>query len=357
MNFFLKFILVLLLSIAAVFLMKFSTRLVTIMSISQISDQTEDGLYSMNVSYKYSLENLTPTDIDGDEDFVKTIVEEAIPWIPVKMDVRKFGCSAFKMQDKSGAFMMGRNYDFKFDTSCMLVRCKPEDGYASIAFAALDNLKANTPLRTLKSKISCLAAPFICLDGINEKGVSIAVLTLDSPPAFQRTAKPVLGTSILIRLVLDKAATTEEAIQLISKYDAFSANGRDYHFFITDASGDSRVVEFDCDDPARETVVTRSDVVTNFFICHMDSVLPYQKNGLYGHGKERYDKIVAVMDENDGKCSRYDAWKALKEASQAPKEGDVTSNTQWSILYNNTSRTAEICQHRNWSSTKTFKID
>jgi len=35
---------------------------------------------------------------------------------------------------------------------------------------------------SLKKKLATLTAPFICLDGMNEKGVSIAVLTLDSEP-------------------------------------------------------------------------------------------------------------------------------------------------------------------------------
>lgn len=36
--------------------------------------------------------------------------------------------------------------------------------------------------------------------------------------------------------------------------------------------------------------------------------------------------------------------------SQAPKEGDVTSNTQWSIVYDDTHLTAEIAIRRDWDS-------
>ena len=72
---------------------------------------------------------------------------------------------------------MGRNYDFKLDTSAMLVYCTPPNGYKSVAFAALDNISANTPDESMKKKLATLTSPFICLDGMNEKGVSIAVLT------------------------------------------------------------------------------------------------------------------------------------------------------------------------------------
>ena len=47
---------------------------------------------------------------------------------------------------------MGRNYDFKNDTSAMLVYCTPKDGYASVAFAALDNINANTPDASMAKK-------------------------------------------------------------------------------------------------------------------------------------------------------------------------------------------------------------
>ena len=97
----------------------------------------------------------------------------------------------------------------------MLVRCNPKDGYKSIGFAALSHIYDNDSEKNMKTKAACLISPYICLDGINEKGLGIAVLTETSEPTLQRTGKPVLLTTVLIRLVLDKAATTEEAIELI----------------------------------------------------------------------------------------------------------------------------------------------
>ena len=59
------------------------------------------------------------------------------------------------------------------------------------------------------------------------------VLTLDSDPTYQQTGKPMIATTLAIRLVLDRAATTAEAVELLSKYDMFASSGRDYHFYIT----------------------------------------------------------------------------------------------------------------------------
>lgn len=232
-------------------------------------------------------------------------------------------------------------------TSAMLVYCEPKGGYKSVAFAALDNISANTPDASMKKKLATLTAPFICLDGMNEKGVSIAVLTLDSEPVHQNTGKPVIGTTLVIRLILDRAATTEEAVELLNQYDMFATSGRDYHFYITDASGDGRVVEYDCESETREMVATPIRSITNFFGLYKDKVLPNQKNGIYGHGKERYDKMEAIFDYEEVYTSDV-AWEALKAASQEPSEEEVTSNTQWSIVYDDTNLTAEIALRRNW---------
>ena len=107
---------------------------------------------------------------------------------------------------------------------------------------ALDNVGANNPELSDKTRLATLLSPFISLDGINEKGVSIAVLTLDSKPVRQQSGKPVIATTLAIRLILDRGASTEEAVTLFEKYDMFASSGRDYHFYVTDSNGDGRVI-------------------------------------------------------------------------------------------------------------------
>lgn len=43
------------------------------------------------------------------------------------------------------------------------------------------------------------------------------------------------------------------------------------------------------------------------------------------------------------------AWEALKAAAQKPFAEHITSNTQWSIVYDDTNLTAEIVLCRNWN--------
>ena len=47
----------------------------------------------------------------------------------------------------------------------------------------------------------------------------------------------------------------------------------------------------------------------------------------------------------------------MKAASQDPDPDDITSNTQWSVSYNNTDLTAEIAIRRNWEDVTRFGIN
>lgn len=334
---------------AGEFVCEYTGRFQTIRTIEKVTDYEDYNLYSMDVKYDYDLDRVIEYGITDDQSLVDAIVEEAIPILPVQIDVPDFGCSAFTLQEADGDILMGRNYDFRRDTSAMLVYCEPEDGYKSVGFAALDNISANTPKETMKKKLATLTAPFICLDGMNEKGVSIAVLTLDSEPVHQNTGKPVIGTTLAIRLILDRAASTAEAVELLQQYDMFASSGRDYHFYITDSTGDGRVIEYDCESETRKMVATPVRSVTNFFALYEDQVLPNQRNGIYGHGKERYDKMEALFDYEEV-YTKDAAWEALKAAAQEPSAEDITSNTQWSIIYDDTNLTAEIILRRNWEN-------
>lgn len=340
-----------------VFTAVYFTRFMTIASIEKHSDY-EDGfnLYSMKVKYSYDTQKLIDSGFTDTQGFVNAVVKEALPLLPVKLELPSFGCSVYRAFNEDGDAIMGRNYDFKNNTSCMAVFCEPKDGYRSVSFAAMNNISANEPEKSFRQKMACLASPFSALDGVNEKGVSIAVLTLDSEPTDQNTGREKITSSIAIRLVLDYAATTEEAVQIMSKYDMYAVNGRDYHYFISDASGNSVVVEYDCEREDRAFTVTPIEAVTNFFGMYIDRVESFQRNGIYGHGKERYDYMMEIIEPNNGVLDVSESWEALMAAATEPKLDAVTSNTQWSIVFNNTDASADITLRRHWGDVFSFKV-
>ena len=67
-----------------------------------------------------------------------------------------------------------------------------------------------------------------------------------------------------------------------------------------------------------------------------------------GHGRERYDAVMKVLDDEKGNYTCDTVWNAMKAAAQNPDPDAITSNTQWSVSYNNTNLTAEIAIRRNW---------
>ena len=343
-------VLILVLLLVAGFGVLYAGRIRTVNSIEKVTDYDDYNLYRMEVKYDYSLDDVINYGIKDNQTMIDAILKDALPLLPVKIEAPSFGCTAFTLTDADGDVHMGRNYDFKNNTSAMLVYCAPKNGYKSVALTALDNISANDPEAGLKKKLACLTAPFICLDGMNEKGVSIAVLTLDSEPVNQSTGKQKIFTTLAIRLVLDRAATTQEAVDLLDSYDMFATSGRDYHFFVVDASGDARVLEYDPEQEGRPLRWTSMQAITNFYGCYAYKVQPNQRNGIYGHGKERYDAIMEVlaMRDPDGDIPADTAWKALQAAAQEPSPNDVTSNTQWSLVYDDTDLTAQIVIRRKW---------
>ena len=348
-------LLLLLLAVAG-FGVLYAGRLRTVNSIEKLTDYADYNLYCMDVKYDYSIDDVINFGITDNQSMIDSILKEALPLLPIQMKAPQFGCSAFTtVLDRH--IVMGRNYDFKRDTSAMLVYCAPKDGYKSVALTALDNISANQPDANLKKKLACLTAPFICLDGMNEKGVSIAVLTLDSEPVDQNTGKQKIFTTLAIRLVLDRAATTQEAVDLLNSYDMLATSGRDYHFFVSDATGDSRVIEYDPEQDGRPLVDTKIAAITNFYGLYGDRVEPNQKNGIYGHGKERYNAIMDVLDANAGRMTVDTTWEALRAAAQDPNPNDVTSNTQWSLIYDETALTAQIAIRRNWADVTYYDLN
>lgn len=341
------------------FSVTYFTRIQTLMTLEKITDY-EDGynLYTITVKYDYSIDDVIHSGYTDTQGFVDAVIKESLPLLPVSIKVPSYGCSAFRTMTNDGNILMGRNYDFKLDTSALMVLCEPQDGYKSISFCALNNVGADQADSGIAKKMACLTAPFIANDGINEKGVSIAVLTLPSDPTMHDTGKPKLATSLLIRLVLDRAASTDEALELISQYDILSSNGRDYHFIISDATGNSVAVEFDCDSEGREMVVTPTQAITNFYVMYADKVDPELDNGKYGKGaaKVRYTAMLDVLKANEGSIDRNVAWEALRAAAQDPNPEDITSNTQWSVIFDNTNVTAEFALRRHWEDRFSFKI-
>ena len=196
---------------------------------------------------------------------------------------------------------------------------------------------------SLLNRILILAAPYAPLDGINEKGVSIGVLQLDSVSTAQESGKVKITTTAAIRLILDKAANVDEAIELLKQYDMRSSAGACYHFQISDASGRSVVIEY----VNNELVVLDEDYATNFYLAK-----DLEAEGCGGY--ERYDILKEKLESSDGILTADQGMELLEAVKQG---NDSETPTQWSVVYNNTSKTARLCLHMDYGNPHDFKIE
>ena len=156
-----------------------------------------------------------------------------------------FGCSTLSVASAGGDQLFGRNFDWQ-GCNALIIEAKPENGYHSIATVNMDFLSsAGDILGLLPGDLRSIAALYAPMDGMNEKGLCAAVLMIsDGRSIRQNTGKPGITTTTAIRLLLDKAANVDEAIDLLRNYDMNASMGMMVHFALSDASGRSVVVEY-----------------------------------------------------------------------------------------------------------------
>ncbi len=134
----------------------------------------------------------------------------------------------------------------------------------------------NKKMEGLEAMINTLAAAYAPLDGMNEKGLVVGVyMTHQGPtkknvPTDQNTDKPDIPSTVLLRLMLDQAATVEEAVAIAEKYDMHDSANSSFHYMVSDANGSSAILEYiagtdstDLDGQKRELQVIYNDDPTS----------------------------------------------------------------------------------------------
>ena len=176
-----------------------------------------------------------------------------------------YGCSTVCVKAKNGNVYFGRNFDWEKGRA-MIVHTVPDHGYESLSTCCLDFLGFGDdymPDGSMPERIQTLAAIYVPLDGMNEKGLIVADLMAgDKEETHQKTDKPDLTTTTAIRLLLDHAANVDEAVELLKQHDMNSSIGTAHHFSIADATGKSVVVEY----VNGEMLVAETNVVTNHYL-------------------------------------------------------------------------------------------
>ena len=316
----------------------FRHEIATVASIRKVNDYP---MYTMDYEGDYGIDEfLEQGGASNDAELIEFVVQHLMKGLPITIELPDLACSTFNATTPEGEAIFGRNFDLSYSPS-MLVRTDPDDGYASISMVNLgflgygDDKLPDSPT----SSITALAAPYAPLDGVNEAGLAVGVLLIDTDPTNQQTDRVDITTTTAIRLMLDKCATVDEAIELLDRYDMHSSANSCYHFQIADASGTSVVVEY-IDD---EISVLEADDVTTAGAPAEGQTYMAATNFLltpgeydFGGGQDRYEIVMEGLTAADGVLTEEAAMDLLAACAQEPhlNSRGEESATQWSVVYN-----------------------
>ena len=337
------------------------------------SVQSVDGnryLYKMEYKAVYDLDDLISKDIDENAKLLDYVVGRIGKGIPIKMksaqvadengEMQTMNCTSFQAAQAGGnGFWYGRNYDY-FKNPTMVTVSHPKKGYASIAVSDMSHFGYSLEKLPDKfmTRLSCLASIYAPVDGINEKGLCTSIMALPKQASQQDTPKHDVGTTIIMRLWLDRCASVTEALDLLETVDVRhdAAVGSGYHYMVADASGDCAVVEFDKED-GWKTMIVRKDPAANYMLVtnHLLSekyytTVPDEAVG-NPHSKSwwRYETAGAYLREHDGILTREEAQECLSMVHWKDLVWDngMIEDTQYSNVYDQTNITLSL---RNWNT-------
>lgn len=314
----------------------FGNELRTLFSLEKIDDY---GAWQMTYYGDYGFDEFLEVGASSDADIERFVTERLLKGMPLDLGVTGDGCTAFAAENEKGEVIYGRNFDFLYAPSLQLFT-EPKNGYKSVSTVNLSFAgysEKDLPDGSLFDKFLTLAAPFLPFDGMNEKGVAIALLAVPEAEPPCDSGKITLNTTTAIRLVLDYAATTEEAVALLRNYNIYFSGDIQCHYLIADAGGHSVLVEFY--DGELQVVEAETDYqIASNFIAY---------NGLnIGEGFtefERYDIVEKELRDNHGVLNENDAVSLL--AKVGVRDGE-TDKLQWSVVYNLTTGEVRFFIHR-----------
>lgn len=320
-------------------------------SINSITKVNDYPLYTMTYDGDYGFDDFLETGASTDAELVDFVVDKLLKGLPIEINIPSLGCSTFSVENEDGDRLFGRNFDLSYSPG-MLVRTKPNNGYESISMVNLGFLgygEDKLPEGLTKS-ITALAAPYAPLDGINEKGLTVGVLLIPTEETNQQSDKVDITTTTAIRMILDKAATVDEAINLLEQYDMHSSANSCYHFHIADADGNSVVVEYINNEISLVEPSESYQAATNFLLTPGD----YD----FGKGQDRYEILMNTLKENNGVLNEKEAMDLLKAVSQEAHDVGTgrLSSTQWSAVYNSKDLSVTLVSGMDFENQYTFKL-
>jgi hypothetical protein len=256
---------------------------------------------------------------------------------PIKTIPTGEHCSTVVLHTNDGHTYFGRNFDYEHD-SCLILKVHGANGKASVAVLDLHYLNLDCDdldSTSLIGRLPLLFAPYYLQDGMNEHGVAVSDMTVENVRTPDDPAKPNIIHSAAMRLILDYAKTTDEAVELLKQYNIHFV-AETCHLMIADATGKSVVVEF-IDGQLRPTTTHESwQICTNHQICGKSEAENCTACGRYKLASAELTELHANGDANA-------VMKIMQSVSK-------TDHTMWSSVYDLTTGEFDIVYRQHYEN-------
>lgn len=326
-------------------------------TLLSVKEREDTGIYEIDYAADYKLEELLQSGgAVTEEELVQYILKTMLKGLPIDVpyEIPNLACSTFYAETPEGGYIFGRNLDNQ-TTDLAVIKTAPDDGYKSVSVVNLSFLGYNesfTPDK-LTDRINTLATAYFPLDGVNEKGLAVGVLQLQAPATAQDNGKTDVGTTLAIRAMLDKCATTDEAIELLKGFDMHAAAKGCFHFQIADATGKSVVVSY----VDNEMVITEKKdgfiAATNFYLHEVP--FEYEQQG-----RDRYEILEKTLKKQKSILTSQQGMELLEAAritGTEPDEKGRVYSTQWSAIYDLTKPSLSLCADMNYDDVYVYSVE
>ena len=281
------------------------------------------------------------------------------------------GCSTFDAFTPDGDHIMGRNFDFRV-APCLVLWTHPEGNYKSISVVDHNFLTYGKKYHKFNQERTAqlLLAPYCCVDGINEKGLSIAVLQIKAKATKQEIpSKLNITTTAMVRAVLDTCADVDEAVELFRKYNMHDSLFCCYHYQLSDRSGRSVFIEYiDNELYVYEKNSDKYGVAGSVYendgldLCYAANYSITKDIGSFKveqHGYDRTDAIKRALTAKKGVMTEMEAMDLLNYVKLDYQHPVYPWRVEalWSAVYNSNKSTLTLAAGKDYSKVYTFAVD
>jgi hypothetical protein len=247
-----------------------------------------------------------------------------------------FGCSLFVASGDPGRLVFGRNFDWE-PNPALVLQTDPANGYASISIVDISYLGVGAdPAGDQR----LLDAPLLPFDGMNEQGLIVGLAADESATVAPDAAKPTVGGVRILRLVLDQAASVDQAIALFGRYNLDFGGGPPLHYLVADATGASAVVEFVDGRIAVLRGAPAGQALTNIRLNGIDEARRREDR--------RYATAAAALAAANGIFDWRQAMGVLRDVAQP--------HTRWSVTYQPTTGAVHVVAGQRWTVVHEFSL-